>query len=222
MVTKTSFLKSYSFSLFLIASIGIGSILGIVLKDKAVVLKPLGDIFLNLLFTIVGPLVFFSVSSVIAGMSDLRRLGKIIGCMLVIFVVTGILASALMIIGVKIYPPAQGVQIAFDRPVSSEPINIGQQLVQALTVSEFSELLSKKNMLALILFSFLVGLATSAAGAKGKPFAQFLLAGNEVMSKAIGYVMLLAPVGLGAYFAYLVGTFGPQLLGSYFRVIVLY
>jgi len=99
---------------------------------------------------------------------------------------------------------------------------IDQQLVKAFTVSDFNELLSKKNMLALIIFSLLVGLSTSAVGAKGKPFAQFLVSGNEVMTKAIGYVMLYAPVGLGAYFAYLVGIFGPQLWGSYARAMALY
>ena len=77
-------------------------------------------------------------------------------------------------------------------------------------------------MLALILFSILIGLAASSVGEKGKAFTAFLLSGNEVMSKALSYVMLYAPIGLGAYFAYLVGVFGPQLLGSYFRAITLY
>ena len=67
-----------------------------------------------------------------------------------------------------------------------------------------------------------MGLAPSAAGTKAKPFAQFLVAGNEVMTRAIGYVMLYAPIGLGAYFAYLVGVFGPQLFGSYVRAMSLY
>jgi Na+/H+-dicarboxylate symporter len=219
---KSSFLESYAFSIALVVSILIGSCLGLVFKKDAVVFKPFGDVFLNLLFTVVVPLVFFSISSAVAGMSDLRRLGRIMGWMTVIFVVTGVLACVVMLIGVILYPPAQGITIAFDQPVNPENINLGQQLVRAFTVTDFGELLSKKNMLALIMFSLLVGLSTSAVGQKGKPFAQFLLAGNEVMTKAIGYVMLYAPIGLGAYFAYLVGTFGAQLLGSYARVVALY
>jgi len=216
------FLKNYAFSIFLVLAILAGSVLGFIFKQDAVMFKPFGDIFLNLLFTVVVPLVFFSISSAVAGMSDLRRLGKIMGVMAVIFIVTGVMACVVMLIGVVIYPPAQGITIAFDQPVHPESINIGQQLVKTFTVGDFGELLSKKNMLALILFSLLVGLSTSAVGQKGRAFAQFLTAGNEVMTKAIGYVMLYAPIGLGAYFAYLIGTFGIELLGSYVRVMALY
>ncbi len=221
-MNKISFLKSYRFSIILIISIVIGSLLGLVLKEKASVFKPLGDIFLNLLFTVVVPLVFFSISSTVAGMTDMKRLGKIIGWMLVIFVVTGVVAAVLMLIGVKLYPPATGMHMTFDQPVNAEHVDIGQQVVRTVTVPDFTELFSKKSMLALILFSFLIGLSTSAAGTPARPFAQFLTAGNEVMTKAIGYVMLYAPVGLGAYFAYLVGEFGTQLFGSYFRAMMLY
>ncbi len=221
-MNKPAFLKSYRFSIILIISIAIGSLIGLFMKERATALKPLGDIFLNFLFTIVVPLVFFTISSTVAKMTDMKRLGKIIGWMLVIFVVTGIIAAVIMLIGVKLYPPTQATQITFNQPVNIEKVKISDQIVRTLTVPNFKELLSKENMFALILFSFMIGLATSAVGASGKPFAQFLVAGNEVMSKAIGYVMFYAPIGLGAYFAYLVGVFGPQLFGSYFRAMLLY
>lgn len=222
MKQNNAFLKNYSQSLTLLIAIGIGSLLGILLKERAAALKPLGDIFLNLLFTIVVPLVFFSIASTMAGMSDMRRLGKILGWMIVIFVVTGVIAAVIMIIGVKIYPPASGTTIALDHSVTMEKVDLGQQLVNTLTVPDFRDLFSKKNMLALILFSFLTGLATSALGEQAKPFKQFLLAGNLVMTKVIRYIMFYAPVGLGAYFAYLTGTFGTELFGSYVRVVILY
>ncbi len=219
---KQSFIKAYGFSFLLILAILIGSLLGLAAKENAVVLKPFGDIFLNLLFTVVVPLVFFSISSTVANVKDVRRLGKISGVMLIVFVVTGIIASIVMLIGVVLYPPALGVQINMAQPVKPEHIDLGQQLVRTLTVPDFKELFSKNNMLALILFSFMVGLATSAAGVRGKMVARFLSAGNEVMTKVIGYVMLYAPIGLGAYFAYLVGTFGTQLFGTYLRAVSLY
>jgi len=220
--SKNSFLKSYRFSIILFSAIIFGSLVGLALKERSVVLKPLGDIFLNLLFTIVVPLIFFSISATVAKMSDMKRLGKIIGWMIAVFVVTGIIAALIMVIGVKLYPPAQGLQIAMERSVSLENVDIGQQLVRTLTVPDFRDLFSKNNIFALILFSFLIGLATSSVGEPAKPFAKFLVAGNEVMNKAIGYIMLYAPVGLGAYFAYLVGVFGPKLFGSYLQATVLY
>ncbi len=221
-MVKNSFVRNYASSIILLVAITVGAVLGIVLKDKAVLLKPLGDIFLNLLFTVVVPMVFFSISSAVAGMTDMRRLGKIMACMVVIFIVTGLIACVIMLIGVKLYPPAQGVKIALEQTISPEKVDLGAQLVKTFTVSDFGDLFSKKNMLALILFSLMVGLATSAAGAKAKAFAQFLTAGNEVKTRAIGYVMLYAPVGLGAYFAYLTGSFGTEIFGSYARAIALY
>jgi len=221
MISK-NFLKNYGFSLILLGSIFLGSVTGFFLKDKAVVLKPFGDIFLNLLFTAVVPLVFFSLSSAVAGMQDLRRLGKIFALMLVIFAVTGIIAALFMAAGVSIFPPAEGFVSSMSLPQPAANVDLGSQIVSAFTASDFRDLLSKKNMLALIVFSLLVGLAASKSGEPGKPFVQFLLAGNAVMSRVIKYIMFYAPVGLGAYFGYLVGIFGPQLAGPYLRVVILY
>lgn len=215
-------MKNYGFSLLLLLSISIGSILGILLKDKAVIFKPFGDIFLNLMFTAVVPLVFFSISSAVAEMIDGKRLGKILLTMILLFTATGIIASLLMVAGVMAFPPAEGFQIALSQSASVENIKVSEAIVKAFTVSDFPDLFSKKNMLALIIFSLLIGLATSSTGEKGRAFAKFLSSGNEVMAKVISFIMLYAPVGLGAYFAYLVGVFGPQLLGSYLRAMLLY
>lgn len=216
------FLKAYGFSMILVASILTGAVVGIAFGRDAAFLKPLGDIFLNLLFTAIVPVVFFSISSAVAGMSNITRLGKILSAMLLVFVATGLVASAVMVAGVLLYPPAQGVHIPLGAAGYANRFTASEQIVKALTVSNFSDLLSKNNMLALIVFSILTGLATAAVGAKGKPFFRLLSAANDVMMKLIGYVMYYAPVGLFAYFAYLVGVFGPQLLGSYVRAMALY
>jgi Na+/H+-dicarboxylate symporter len=219
---KNKFLKNYSFSILLILSISIGAGLGILLGPKIAFVKPLGDIFLNLLFTVVVPLVFFSISSAIAEMSDLHRLGKILGWMILIFVATGILSSLLMIFGVKLFPPVITDRSLLQLPGDFEQAVTGAQIVRAFTVPDFFHILSKQNVLALIVFAVFVGLGTSLAKEDGEPFAHFLASGNKVMMKVIHLVMLYAPVGLGAYFAYLVGTLGPELLSSYLRVVALY
>jgi Na+/H+-dicarboxylate symporter len=216
------FLKSYGFSIILIISIIIGSFLGIIYKKDAIVFKPFGDIFLNLLFTVIVPLVFFSISSAVAGMTNIRRLGKIMGSMIFVFVITGLIASMVMIIGVILYPPATGAHVNLGNGVNVEHLKASEQMVKAFTVSDFADLLSKKNMLALIIFAILTGLATSAVGERGKSFANFLTSGSDVMMKLISFIMYYAPIGLCAYFAYLAGVFGPELLGSYARAMVLY
>ncbi len=196
--------------------------MGFVFKEQAVLFKPLGDIFLNLLFTAVVPLVFFSISSTVASMTDLKRLGVIMGWMILIFILTGIISSLLMILGVKMFPPAYGVQLTLGLNPASEHLNVFDQIVKAITVSDFGDILSRKNMLAWIIFSLLVGLSASLVKEKAVIFIQFLSAGSEVMIKVISLIMLYAPIGLGSYFAYLTGVFGPELMGSYFRAVALY
>lgn len=216
------FLKSYGFSILLIISILIGAVLGVALKQDAAMLKPLGDIFLNLLFTVIVPLVFFSISATVASMTNLSRLGKILSAMVLIFVITGIVASVVMIAAVIFFPPAIGVNIPLPAAADVQQIKTGDQIVRAFTAPDFSNILSRNNMLALIVFSILTGLAASAAGEKGKAFTAFLTSANAVMMKLISFIMYYAPIGLCAYFAYLVGVFGPQLLGSYARSMAVY
>ena len=216
------FLKSYGFSLVLIISIIIGAFLGIIYKKDAVIFKPFGDIFLNLLFTAIIPLVFFSISSAVASMTNIRRLGKIMSAMIFVFVITGLIASIVMVIGVQLYPPAAGVRIDLGTAVNIEQFKTSEQIVKAFTVPDFPDILSKKNMLALIIFAILIGLATSVIGEKGKTFSNFLSSASNVMMKLISFIMYYAPIGLCAYFAYLVGVFGPELLGAYARAMILY
>lgn len=216
------FLKSYGFSILLVASVFVGALLGIVYQKDAVRLKPLGDLFLNLLFTVIVPLVFFSIASAVASMTHLGRLGKILLIMLAVFVVTGLIASAVMMVVVTFFPPASGVSIPLPANADVQHLKAGDQIVRAFSVPDFPDLLSKNNMLAMIVFAMLVGVAASAAGEKGKDFTRFLASANAVMMKLISFIMYYAPIGLCAYFAYLVGVFGPELLGSYARAVAVY
>lgn len=99
---------------------------------------------------------------------------------------------------------------------------VGDQITQLVTTSDFFELLSRKSMLALIIFSMLIGFSVHNAGEKGRLFKDFLNSGNEVFTKLLLIIMKIAPLGLGAYFAYQVGTIGPQLFGTYGKAMALF
>jgi Na+/H+-dicarboxylate symporter len=144
------------------------------------------------------------------------------GWMMFFFVLTGIISSIVMIFAVRIFPPFWGTPWTLPMADPASAISAADTLVRTFTTADFPDLLSKKNMLPLIIFSLLLGLATSNSGEKGAPFARFLVAGNEVMGRVIALIMLYAPVGLGSYVAYLFGTMGPQLMGSYARVVMVY
>ncbi len=217
-----TFLKRWRFTLILIFAVVAGAMLGRMIGPKSEILKPFGDVFLNLLFTAVVPLVFFSLSSAIAANHNLKRLGRIAVLMLIVFLITGIISSTLMLFTVKVFDPAKGLTLQLTQPATPNTDGLTNKIVNTITVNDFSDLLNRRNILALIIFSILIGLASQAASDKGKVFRQFLVSGSEVMTQLIKLIMLYAPIGLGAYFAYLVGTFGPQIMGSYARAVAIY
>lgn len=216
------FVKKYWFPISILLSIIIGSLWGSYLKERASVLKPIGDIFLNLMFTIVVPLVFFTISSSIASMIDLKRLGKIMGYSLIVFTITCIIASVVMLVSVKIVNPLGSNSVLIDATETVKNLSIGEQIVNALTVNDFSELLSRNNMLPLVIFSILFGVGVSALGDKGKKLSINLEASSKALMKVVHIIMYYAPIGLCAYFMNLVGTFGVSLISGYLRSLILY
>lgn len=218
---KSKFFKNYGFSLIMLISIILGSVVGIIFKEDASILKPFGDIFLNLMFTIVVPLVFFTVTSSIAKMLDLKRLGRIMGCSLFIFVTTCIIAAIIMLIGVKIVSPVDG-SILIDTTKVVENLSIGDRIVEAITVSDFSDILSRSHMLPLIIFSIIVGISISLLKDKGKNITELLDTCSKAMMKAVKIIMYYAPIGLFGYFANLIGTFGTNLIEGYIKSLFIY
>ncbi|MCS0791274.1 dicarboxylate/amino acid:cation symporter [Cytobacillus firmus] len=223
-------LSNYKLTIFLLLSILIGGIAGVVFGPKTAVVKPFGDLFINLLFMIIVPLVFFSIASSLANMGGMKRLGKIMTGIFTVFFITAVISAILGFIGISIVEPLKNTDISAIKSIMTEAaidpepedVTFLGQLVQAFTVPDFQMLFSKNNMLQLIVFSILFGLATAMSGEKGKPIANLLSSGSAVMMKIVGFVMYYAPIGLGCYFATIIGELGPQILGGYVRVFVLY
>lgn len=225
-------IKNYRSSFILLLSILIGGVIGAVVGPEAKVLEPLGQIFLNLMFTLIVPLVFFSVTSSIANMSGMSRLGKIIINAAVIFLITALLSGLLSITGVLIFNPTKGLGAdtistilsgsGEDIVAEAQQLSLPQQLVQTITVSDFSELFSRSKMLQILIFSVMFGIATAMVGDRAKPVKEFLDAAAQVMMKMVNIVMYYAPIGLGCYFASIIGQLGTQILEGYLRVFVLY
>ncbi len=215
--------KNYSGIILLLIGITIGSFVGILLPQSVAYLKPLGDIFLNLLFVSVVPLVFFAVANSIASVEQQNKFGRIIFSMIFTFLLFILLAAIFTIIAVYFFP-TQAVGMEPNEIInnSDEKENWGDIIVKFFTVSEFTNLFSRQNMLALLIFSFLTGTAVRRAGSRGIVFKNFIASGYEVMKELLLTVMKAAPIGLGAYFAYQVATVGPQLFGFYAKPLGLY
>lgn len=215
------FLKNYKFTIILLISIVLGSITGIYFEKFSSYISPLGDLFLNMLCTIVVPLVFFTVSSSIANMKSLKKMGKLFKKMFLVFIVTSLIASAVMLISLYIYNPASGVNIELTKGAGEE-VNVLSSIVNALSVKDFSEILSKSHMLPLILFAIIFGFAINISEKENKVVSTFLNNSSEAFMKIIKWIMYYAPIGLFAYFAVLTSTYGPEILGSYAKSLIMY
>ena len=200
-----SFWNNYKSSIVLLGAILLGGIVGATMGEKAVVLKPIGELFLNLLFMTLVPLVFFSVTSAIANMGGgMQRLGKILKSIVIVFLGTALVAAVIGLVGVLLMNPTKGLDTSLFKDIISsandssatEKVGLLQQIVNTFTVNDFSLLLSRSNMLQLIVFSILFGIGTLMAAESGKSIAKFVQSGSAVMMKVINIIMMAAPIGL--------------------------
>lgn len=225
-------LSNYKSTIILLVSIIIGAIVGFIFKEKATVLSPLGDIFLNLLLVVITPLIFLTITTSISKMKSPKRLGKIVGATFLVFIITSIIA---VLIGfastyfIKLVKPEDGEKIkqslqetTEEETQENEEIGILKRTANLLTVNDFTKLLSKDNIIALLVFSIIFGLAVNITGEKAKPVVDFLESANEIINNVVKLIMYYAPIGLGCYFAALVGSFGEMIVVGYLKTFVIY
>ena len=226
-----NFLKTYKSTIILLAAIIVGAIIGIVFGEKAAVLSPLGDIFLNLLFVAIVPLIFVSITVSISKMKQPKRLGKIMLTTVGVFVFTSLVAVLIGLLSTYSFNLVEpedseliraSLEAGVETKTESEDVSFLERTVAVLTVNDFSDLLSKNNLIALLVVSLLVGLAINMSGEKGKTIQDFLISANEVIMNFVKIIMYYAPVGLGAYFAALVGTYGAAIAVGYAKTFFIY
>lgn len=207
-------IKNYKSTIILLVSVIIGTICGLIFKEKTSIVKPLGDLFLNLLLVIIVPLIFFTITSSISKMSNKKRLSKIIINTFIIFLITSVIACLFALLTTSFIDLVNKedtvlIQETFKNNENVTPkLNILERTVNVLSTNSFINLLSTDNLVALIIMSVLLGLAINKAGTKGRKVADFFDSFSEVMYKLIEIIMYYAPIGLGCYFASLVGSIG--------------
>lgn len=215
-----TFLKNNKSSFLLLGSMIIGAGIGAAWGPGAAVLQPLADLFLNLLYCVVVPMIFVSLVSSIANMKSLQKLGKVLAAMMIIFVITQVFASVYMVGVCAIFEPGQGAVINMTEEVKD--LKSSTNILAMFTANDFSLLWSRKNLMALIVFSMMVGIALLSLGEKGKHLVAFFDEGTQLIMKVVGYVMKIAPLGLGALFATLVGEYGSEFTGSLAKTLIVY
>ena len=227
------FLSNYKSTIILLVALIVGAFVGIIFQEKATVLSPFGDIFLNLLLVIIVPLIFLTITTSIAKMKQPKRLGKIMVTIIGVFIFTSIISVLFGFAStyfVKLVNPEDGEKIRVslteqtsdDSQEDSEELTIADRTVNLLTVNDFQKLLSKDNIIALLIFSIIFGIAINMSGEKGEPVYKFLESANVIVNNIVKIIMYYAPIGLGCYFASLVGSFGASIAVGYLKTFVIY
>lgn len=225
----STFWKNYRGTILLLTGLVLGGIAGLIWGKQVEVVKPFGDLFLNLMYMILIPLVFFSISSAIASMTEMKRLGKILIAALFVFVGTALISAVIGYLAVLIFRPINNVDMASLKHLmgsvkgaTSSHTSGLEQLVNTFTVDDFYKILSKNHMLPLIVVAIFTGIATSTCGEAARPFAKVLAAGNAVVMKIVKYIMYYAPIGLGCFFATVIGDLGSEMISTYLRTWLVY
>ena len=223
------FLSNYKSTILLLVAIIVGAIIGLIFQEKATVLKPFGDIFLNLLLVVIVPLIFLTITTSVAKMKQPKRLGKIVGTIVLIFVITSLIAVLVGFLStyfIKLVNPEDSEKITEalveDTEEEKEELSIVERTVSLITVNDFSKLLSRDNLIALLIFSVMFGIAMNMSKEKAEPVLKFLNSANDIVNNLIKIIMYYAPVGLGCYFAALVGSFGAEIAVGYLKTFIIY
>lgn len=220
--------KNYKSTIIMFISVIVGTLIGVIFKEKATILKPFGTLFINLLLTIIVPLIFLTLSTSIGKMKEPKRLGKILITIIGIFVLTSLVSVLIGIASTNITlvnkKDSIKIKESFDYSITDndEKLDILTRTVNAISTDDFVKIISKDNIIALIVISILTGLAIHFAKDKGKKALEVLESFNDVLQMLIKIIMYYAPIGIGAYFASFVGEFGAGVATSYLKMLIIY
>ncbi len=218
---KKNFWQNYRSIIFMLIGIIGGCVTGALWKD-ATMLKPLGTVFINMMFCVVVPMVFASIAGAVANMGSRKKAGKIMGTTIATFVVTGAIAAVIMYLILQVFPPVLEPWAEIPSEDMGEYASISTLIVNFFTAEDFVGLLSRRAMLPLIVFSLLFGFAVNMNGGKDSMVGKFLEDLSGVMMKFVKIITYYAPIAFFGFFADLVATYGPQITADYGRALIAY
>lgn len=220
-------LKNYKSTIILISAIIVGVIVGLIFKGDAGVLKPFGDIFLNLLLMVIVPLIFTTITTAICKMESPKRLKKIISRIFLAFIIVSTIAAIIGVTSTYMFKLVDSndskiLELLDSSSVVDEELSILDRTVSLITTTDFVNLLSRDNIMALLVMSIMIGLAIRMSGKKGEKVKEVLVSLNEVVLNVVKIIMYYAPIGLGCYMASLVGTYGSTIASGFLKTFIIY
>lgn len=212
--------KNYGFIICMLIGIVAGCIVGAV-WPKATCLEPLGTVFINLMFCVVVPMVFCSISSAIANMTSAKRAGKIMGVTVLTFAVTAAIAAVIMYAVVRVIPIVGGTYEMVEGEIG-ETLGLSDMIINFFTKPDFTELWSRRAILPLIVAAVLFGFGVQMSGGPETKTAKILEDVTKCIMNTVKIITYYAPIGFFGFFACLVANYGPELIGDYSRTLIVY
>ncbi|GAB4073777.1 dicarboxylate/amino acid:cation symporter [Barrientosiimonas marina] len=206
----------------LIAAFVLAIVTGIIFGDKMEVVQPLGDLFLRLIKFIITPLVLATLVVGVASTSDVKKLGRLGGKTVIFYLVTSMLAITLGIVAGKLFSPGSGIDISLEGKEAPEPTEtdgVIQTILNIVPTNPF-EALASGNILQIIFFALLIGIAITLVGEKAQPVQRFFDGLAEVMYKITGMVMAIVPIGVFGLLAPVVGEYGADVLLPLIKLVL--
>jgi aerobic C4-dicarboxylate transport protein len=199
-------------------AVSLGVLLGVEAPATAKALKPIGDTFINLVKMVITPIIFLTIVHGIASMADLRKLGRVGGKALLYFELVSTLALAIGLIIVNVTKPGAGIDIsALATGDVSKYTAAGKEqsmleFLLHIVPSNIIAAFASGELLPVVFFSVLFGVALTAVGEAGRDIADLLVRLQAVFFRIVAIVMKVAPIGAFGAMAYTVGTFGLKTL----------
>lgn len=196
----------------ILIAIFLGVVVGSIFGEHAKILKPLGDIFLNLIQMIVIPLVFFSIISGITSLNDPKVMGRIGGKAVFLYMITTLFAVTIGLLIGNALTPGAGIEIELSQqPAEYETISALDRIMDIIPrnpVASFAE----GNVLQVIFFSVILGISIALVGKDAQPVVKMNDALTKVMFKMVNLIMKFAPYGVFGLMAWVSATQGPSVL----------
>ncbi len=234
-MSKKPIYKSLYFQV--IVAILVGVALGHLAPETGAAMKPLGDAFIKLIKMMIAPIIFCTVVVGIAGMEDMKKVGKTGGLALLYFEVLSTLALIIGLVVVNVLQPGAGMNVdakALDTKSISAytgPGKIGTTVEFLLNVipSTIVDAFAKGDILQVLLFSVLFGFALHKFGGRGSLVFDLVEKSSHVLFTVIGFIMRLAPLGAFGAMAFTIGKYGVdsllslgKLMGSFYLTCLLF
>ncbi|WP_122454647.1 dicarboxylate/amino acid:cation symporter [Pseudomonas viridiflava] len=212
----------------IICAVILGVLVGHFWAQQAVALKPLGDAFIKLIKMMIAPVVFCTIVTGIAGMSDKQSLGRLMSKTLLLFLGLTVVSLIIGLVAVYVFQPGTGMNID---PAKLSTAGLSQYTESAAKLGvvdffmhiipeTFVGAFNKGEVLPVLFIAVLSGFALSSLGERGKPVLNVLESASQMVFKIFSYLMRFAPIGAFGALAFTVGQYGITSLGSLAKLIM--